>query len=466
MNILNITAKCFGAISLFLLACTLFSFLTFTYSFEGQAIRSEDHNFNKEAFLGFIVATLSMFFFVGVIMYVSFTKHSSVKLFGLFLTPVIVPLTLISIAAFLFFSQTYINGIFHTKVGPILTWGIDKNTSTSIYVLWGTSTATYSLVEYWPKNGSHDYATSEGTSYWHKICIDNLQPNTQYFYRVPTLGQELHTFYTPPVKEEQFTNFTILVFADPRQNSGPEGILFQPSVPEYMDTEKRAFVISAGDTTDYADNWMLWQTWWRDLSESNLGVNTPIAFAPGNHERGGGLDCESRTLTYYMPPKARPNGLFYQSFDYQNVHLTIVDPWNYHKCKYWGWDGFDDVQKEWIRQDILNANSSKFKIVALHPPPIREELFGPDELVFESNYEVLDEMTRAGLIDAFFYGHKHSFNYEKHLNTWFVRLGIGGNRGHDKKTTGYATVDFSKNQMDITMNFLDGRKEFIGSIIK
>jgi len=350
-------------------------------------------------------------------------------------------------------ANLFISAIRYTT-GPILTWATDQEPMHEITIMWRTRYPELYVVHY----GNHPNNLNETISYgfpdeWHRVALMDLEPDTTYYYQVGK-SAKIYDFTTAPSIEK---NFTFLLFSDPRQNTSPINVLFKPNVPKFMmktmesDGIDIAFTINAGDITHQADMDATWKSWFDDISEkSGLASYAPLQIAIGNHERQG--DCSANIFSSYYPYDNKP-GFFY-SYNYSSTHIQVLDPYNYTSCH---WGGLDPVQLAWAHEDLQRAASMKYKIIALHPPPLYHSYLNKDLLDLITLCDTYD-------VDAVFYGHIHDYETTIINGTYFCLIGVGGNDNKSGNPPGFCQVDVSSSEMKIAMRWINGTNELIGII--
>lgn len=112
----------------------------------------------------------------------------------------------------------------------------------------------------------------------------------------------------------------------------------------------------AGWSDDYSKIVMEEWSYAFDTTKS-VTMNYPMMSASGNHERGGFSFVEHNNIDY---DKALSTGGYY-SFDYENVHFTVLDTNVFE-------DGNQpeiDAQLAWLEEDLANTDKA-WKIVMMH----------------------------------------------------------------------------------------------------
>lgn len=340
----------------------------------------------------------------------------------------------------------------HYNISPIVIWASDQDPTSSITILWRTRTPENSIVHYGsdPQNLQLT-ATISGETEWHQVSLTNLSPDTKYYYWVEgLLTNQIRTFTTAPLTVQ---NFTFLLFADTRENSGELAATFQPNVPKFMaETMKKqrvspAFSIVCGDITSHAYNIITWKAWFTDIS-TGIGVSAPVQITIGNHERH--RNATGEIFQQFYPYTNRPG--FYYSYNYSSIHVVALDPFN--ETTGW-WDTISTTQLAWLEADLHRAENMTYKIVTLHPPPVRN---GKINNIYAPLIALCDQYQ----VDAVFYGHAHGFEVHKLGNTSYYLIGVGGNTG--VKPSGFCQVNVTNEEMNVYMHWTNGSTQFLNTI--
>jgi hypothetical protein len=352
-------------------------------------------------------------------------------------------LSIIAIFVLSFYSGLTIAS-FHYDTGPVLTWNTYQDPATGITVLWRTKAPISSVVYYSTDAANLNLkAELDKKVEMHMVELNGLIPNTKYYYRVGGQPETaVYSFTTAPIGD---SDFTFLIFSDPRQNSGQFSLPFLVNMPQAMAKTMeaqgitQAFTICCGDITGEAQNTVTWKSWFDDLTKSGIGSKAAVQVAIGNHERHGNND--GKIFGEYYPYEYRP--YYYYSFNYSSVHVTVLDPWNEES----GWGKIDDAQIAWLDQDLNNSAGMKYKIVALHPPPVSGSTPRDD---LKAAVELFDKYG----VDAVFFGHDHDFAISKINSTNYFLIGVGGNLG--EVPTGFVQADVTSAQLNLVMHWSNG----------
>ncbi|MBD3351552.1 MAG: hypothetical protein GF364_08700 [Candidatus Lokiarchaeota archaeon] len=366
---------------------------------------------------------------------------------------------------FAYFSGSFFRAI-HFETGPTLTWATGQDPSSEVTIMWRTNAKSESILEYgMSEDDLNTRIELTDNVNWHQVFLSELNADTTYYYRVPGFRDEkIYSFATAP---DSASSFTVLLFADPRQNSGPWGDVTQPNIPKYMSLKmeewesqgkKHAFTLVAGDIVNYAENWMMWQSWFNDISIlSGLSTGAVLVDACGNHEKSLGLDFEGEIFSNYYPLDPMPHDLYYFSFNYSQLHVCVLDPWNYTIAPDYSYDGFGPEQAAWLQSDLANCSSMDYKIVVMHPPP-----FSDSE--WKEGFLVLKQAVQDYNVDALFYGHDHDYYSKKIDNTYYNLIGVGGNIDNRGVDSGFVSIDVTPSSMTINMHWINGTSVELGVI--
>ncbi len=257
----------------------------------------------------------------------------------------------------------------------------------------------------------------------YKTIIENLDPNTRYFFRIePTgfnSGQTYCSFQTQP---QEIQDFEFLAVGDTAWN-GPN----QKAVIEAMAQEQNAsFIIHLGDIAYQA----LPQEYLEHLNAFEPLNNIPVWPTLGNHDENPGKDEIPWFLKFFDLPDSQTEEqeIFrrYYSFDWSNVHFVSLDTnfslFNAVFCK--------GKMLEWLEND-LSGTDKDWIIVFLHHPAYavgrhKNEITG--ELIRQRLVPILQKHGAHLVLN----GHEHSYQRSQKICSGngncviFVTSGGGG----------------------------------------
>lgn len=246
-------------------------------------------------------------------------------------------------------------------------------------------------------------------SYIHTAIANDLTPGTKYTYSVGTdeYNKGEYTFETEP---EHCERFRFLVVAD-QQNDTPT---CRPDYEPFRRAVQLAlkrhpgcrFIFTIGDNVGDGQNEHQWNGYFHGLQ--GIAENIPLMMTTGNHDNRGWktYDPGNRTGKFYLQHAdffdtqfalAYPRNGFegYEtenySFDYGNVHFTVL-----------GINEFEKVA-QWAKDDLA-ASDKRWKIASFHFP-----LFAVQPEAVTGLYQGrIDLAVEEGGADLCFAGHEHS----------------------------------------------------------
>jgi hypothetical protein len=416
--------------------------------------------------ISLLVTTLLLFIYITKNILTKRSNHWIVKLFGgLFL-----------IGMFATGSVTTVIGapdleFMYYDSEPYITWAPDQATNTSITVCWHSAWPTNSQLKYGiARNNLNKTATSDQFSRFHQVKIDGLLANTTYYYRVEGLKLDFQSY-----RVREFTtcangafNYTFAVWSDPRTNNPLSSALEGANLPQYMSEQiteqdlKLAFSLCVGDITARGVDYQTWKLWQQDITTNDFASNASNMIAIGNHERhddGYRLNFPN----YYPVRESDPLiGLNFTdtsySYDYGNVHFTLLDRWDYENP--W-WSSDDMAQAVWLEQDLIAHSEAKFKILAIHPNPVLGDEHSGD-------CTNIMNIARAYGVDVIFCGHWHMYETRdlngdlivstgsmNSIDNITMTIGLGGSySGTDYAA--YCQVDVTEDTLTLRPRYIDG----------
>lgn len=206
-----------------------------------------------------------------------------------------------------------------------------------------------------------------------------------------------------------------------------------------------AFVINLGDLI-YGYGPRSKEKQWDKYQQVVKGIQAPYYQVPGNHDTHS---KEARRIY------GRRFGKFYESFDYENYHLVLLDS---NEGQRWGHIG--TAEFNWLKEDLRHAVSQTI-LVFTHFP-----IWEPDRLAPE-NYEFwsqqLHPLLRQYRVRAVFAGHFHAYGPTREFDgiRYFITGGGGAELLPDYRKSGgehhFLRVKLSGDQLDLRV--VTGRGE-------
>lgn len=294
---------------------------------------------------------------------------------------------------------------------------LQNPTPTGMTLMWLSNKPSYSWVEYGKTEAlgqkAHHAQGGIVDSYnrIYRIRLDNLQPNTRYFYKVcsreitdfqpykltygETLSSKVFQFTTPAEKPQEVT---WLVMNDLHDRPA--------SIPQLMamNQEPYDFVFFNGDVFNYQEDEKQIIDHMLAPATQAFASTKPFIYTRGNHETRGKFRLELGN--YFDHP-------YYFTKTWGPVHFTVLDTGEDKEDThpvYAGIVNFDEYrreQAEWFKQVVESKEykKAKFRVVMMHIPvyhsgdwhgPMHcQELFGP--------------LFNEHKIDLFIAGHTHRY---------------------------------------------------------
>jgi len=335
------------------------------------------------------------------------------------------------------------------KVGvPVVHYGVDKDSM----LLSATGTSkTYKATDM-----CQEPATKEEPGKFlppgqlHVVTLTHLDPDRKYYYRVGVLDDETQastvwsdtfSFVSSPEVKANSDPFSYIVYGDqgcPSVGWGQGGVwTSEMTTREIANNTHNPHPIRAvhhfGDLSYARGAAHIWDEWLNMISSFTAQV--PLMIASGNHEydhsAGGenGKDpsgettpggyhpqwgnfgedskgeCGVPTANHFQMPNTRgnSNGVFWYSFDFANVHTTIIS--SEHDLSP------GSRQYMWLEDDLKSVDRSKtpWLVLELHRPIYESEAIPKEYRVgIEIRHRIEDLLLQYG-VDMVLAGHYHSY---------------------------------------------------------
>ncbi len=291
----------------------------------------------------------------------------------------------------------YIVADVDTPIDIHLSWKL--NPLNSISINWRTPKDTLTYIRY----GENDTLEDEELGvpgFSHHINLENLKQNTKYFYQVGNgeIWSQVLSFQTPT--NNNISSF--LVFgAGGLQN--PERKILSSALSKVVCD----FSLYTGEFVNESENPNQWYSWFKDF----LGVliNKPMMACLGD---------EDGNSSFYYNLFEFPGNEKYYSFNYNNIHFTILDALLNETDV-----SFSD-QIDWLLEDLQN-NEKPWTIVLQHFP-----LFTSTEEFHLGKYlslqSYLQPIFESSGVDIVISGHDHFYERLTNNNISYIITGGGG----------------------------------------
>ena len=233
----------------------------------------------------------------------------------------------------------------------------------------------------------------------HIVEVSGLEAGKEYYYRVGDASRnwwsDIGTFKMADGSDE--TSF--IHICDPQSQSEQQYETFSKVIETAYDMYDSDFIINTGDNVDHGDNFRQWQ--WLFNTASETLMDTTMMSASGNHEGMGSYAIEKNYYYSNVPEQDTESGIYF-SFDYNNVHVAVLNTNNLNDDK-----SLSDAQVDWLIDDMQSSDAD-WKFVAMHKAIYSNGSHYKDKDVCKIRDELCKLMPQLG-IDMVFQGHDHVY---------------------------------------------------------
>lgn len=271
--------------------------------------------------------------------------------------------------------------------------------TTSITIMWRTSVAGTSQVDYGLTDSYGTASSSSASVNMHEIVLTGLTENTTYHYKTTTGGDESadYTFKTAPSSG----SFTFMIYGDSRSRPAQHTDV----ITSTLNHNPATFFINVGDMVDLSDDYADWETELFTPLQSYV-QNNVLFPTKGNHDVTG-----TAFEDYLAVPSGGTDS--YYSFDYGDAHFTIIDN-NISTA-------VGSAQHTWISNDLASTNK-KWKIVAMHS----EVYVSRSSSWSDTSKANLEPLFKQYDVDMVFSGHFHAYERSWKDDVLYFVTGGGG----------------------------------------
>ncbi|MBQ8503358.1 MAG: metallophosphoesterase [Clostridia bacterium] len=235
----------------------------------------------------------------------------------------------------------------------------------------------------------------------HIVKLTGLEPGATYYYRVGDADRDWWSETGTITTADGSDNVTFFHMADPQsQNEKQYNRAWAKTVEAAFDTLPDAdFIINTGDLVDHGDNMKQW-AWMFNTASSEL-MNTFMMPASGNHE-GKGTNALANYFVLPNAPEQDITGGVYYSFDYNNIHVAVLNSENLNDS-----EGLSDDQISWLKADMA-ASEAEWKFVVIHKAVYSQGSHYKDDDVCAIREQLSVLMPELD-VDMVFQGHDHVY---------------------------------------------------------
>ncbi len=298
--------------------------------------------------------------------------------------------------------------------GPYL----QSATQTSIILKWRATTSGEVEIRYGTDASNLDLSVKESDIYNHEVRLENLEPNTKYFYQIHSQAIEPFGsfFYTMPVKGAK-SKLRFIALGDCGTGTPMQKEVLT-SIGTYVGEKKIDGLLLLGDNAYNSGYDHEYQERFFPIYQDALLDHVVLWPSPGNHDYAGLVwpNSSGEEPDYFnmfsLPSNGESGGLasnseaFY-AYDVGNVHLISLDSYGTVEGK-----RMSDLlgkQAAWLESDLAQ-NTQEWTVVYFHHPPFSKGSHDSDkeqELIDIRNnvVPILDKYA----VDLVLTGHSHTY---------------------------------------------------------
>jgi 3',5'-cyclic AMP phosphodiesterase CpdA len=292
----------------------------------------------------------------------------------------------------------------------------------------------------------------------HKVLVTNLEPGTEYVYRVGDGGRDgMKQSWSEPASfqtEAQATDrFTFLNVTDSQGITERDFEIWGHTLDKAFAAFPNArFIVHNGDLTEDPKDETAWDHFFGKTRSWLKQI--PLMPVTGNHDEIDGAS-DRYIAHFYLPDngaKGSMPGTSY-SFDYGTAHIAVLNT-----------ESNIEGQTKWLRDDLAHTNQP-WRIVAMH----RGAYGGNTYKKVEKWVEVFDEYK----VDLVLQGHNHEYSRSYPLRNG-NKVGNGENAVENREGTVYVVTNtagakFNEKKDDLfyhKVHLQSGKQMFAGITIE
>lgn len=265
----------------------------------------------------------------------------------------------------------------------------------SVIINWNTEKISSRALAYGTSLSLEDTIYTEEKTSHHHIILNNLKPNTEYYYQILPAGS-VYTFKTLPVFPD---SFSFVVFGDTRNDSVKHQSVIDQITKYHFD-----FMVHTGDLVGHGYSTDDWKMFFNIESK----ILSQKIFLPtvGNHEK---------PFWQYDTLFALPGVEKFYSFCYANICFLCLNTEM----------ELNGIQQKWLVNELSRIASDTtidWIFVNLHRPPYSSGSHGSAIDVRTTWCPIFEKYG----VDIVFCGHNHSYERTKKINGVIYIICAGG----------------------------------------
>lgn len=246
--------------------------------------------------------------------------------------------------------------------------------------------------------------------YCHKVTVSDLEPGTEYTYRVGDKSQDMWSEAGTFVTDDGDNAFSFITVTDVQASSDENFAKAAETIKGAMATlPESEFTANLGDFVNDCTN-DEWDWYFKNFAVSNMA--TTLAPAAGNHDGNitNKLNINVFNSMFNLSNENTEsnvnwvNGVYY-SFDYGNAHFAVLNTNDMYPMS--------QSQRNWLVND-MTASDADWKFVLMHRAAYSEgkNINKPDTIIMRNVLlELFDELD----IDLVYAGHDHVYYRSKQV---------------------------------------------------